>query len=97
MTDPHLTNTINDGGPNAAPGATSAGTAHDPGDSAFEDGVDHPAREQGLRGAVRSDLENGRDWARRRAHRARVRIADRPVESTLYVLGVGVLIGLVLR
>lgn len=97
MTDPNPTTTIYDEGRNAGPGRTSSGTARDPGHPALEDGVDHPAREQGLRDAVRTDLENGRHWARRRAERARVGIADRPVESTLYALGMGVLIGLLLR
>ncbi|WP_396593437.1 hypothetical protein [Brevundimonas sp. R86498] len=97
MTDPNPTKTFNDGGLNPTPGMTSSGAAYNPNDAALEDGVDHPAREQGLRGAVRSDFENGRDWARQRAERARVRIADRPVESTVYALGVGVLIGLLLR
>lgn len=97
MTDPDPTKTFNDDGLNATPGMTSSEAAYDPAHAALEDGVDHPAREQGLRGAVRSDLEHGRDWARQRAERARGRIADRPVESTLYALGVGVLIGLLLR
>lgn len=55
------------------------------------------ARQAGLRRAVRSDLESGRDWARERADLARARIADRPMKATLYALGLGVLIGLLLR
>ncbi|OYX57881.1 MAG: hypothetical protein B7Y86_05310 [Brevundimonas subvibrioides] len=55
------------------------------------------AREQGLREAVRSDIETGRDWARERAFVARTKIGQKPLKATVYALGVGVLIGLLLR
>lgn len=55
------------------------------------------AREQGLRQAVRSDIETGRDWARERAFLARTKIEEKPLKATVYALGVGVLIGLLLR
>lgn len=55
------------------------------------------AREQGLRQAVRSDIQTGRDWARERAFLARTKIEDKPLKATVYALGVGVLIGLLLR
>lgn len=55
------------------------------------------ARDQGLRQAVRSDIETGRDWARERAFLARSKIEERPLKATAYALGVGVLIGLLLR
>ncbi|QTN18249.1 hypothetical protein HZ989_08070 [Brevundimonas sp. AJA228-03] len=55
------------------------------------------ARDQGLRDAVRSDIESGRDWARRQAARARGRIEEEPLKATLYALGIGVLIGVLLR
>jgi len=55
------------------------------------------AREQGLRGAVRADIETGRDWARERAFLARTKIEEKPLKATVYALGVGVLIGLLLR
>ena len=55
------------------------------------------ARDQGLRQAVRSDIETGRDWARERAFLARNKIEERPLKATVYALGVGVLIGLLLR
>ena len=55
------------------------------------------AREQGLREAVRSDIETGRDWARERAFVARMKIEQKPLKATVYALGVGVLIGLLLR
>lgn len=63
-----------------------------------DDGVDLTgAVGSGLRRAVLSDLESGRDWAGERARMARSRIAGRPLEATLYALGIGVAIGLSLR
>lgn len=55
------------------------------------------AREQGLRQAVRSDVETGKDWARERAFLARTKIEDQPLKATIYALGIGVLIGMLLR
>ncbi|MBX9706517.1 MAG: hypothetical protein K2X61_01130 [Caulobacteraceae bacterium] len=55
------------------------------------------AREQGLRQALRSDIETGRYWARDRATRARTAIEEQPMKATLYALGVGMLIGILLR
>ena len=55
------------------------------------------AREKGLRQALRSDLDAGRGWARDRATLARTAIEDQPLKATLYALGVGVLIGILLR
>lgn len=97
MIDPNLTTTFDDDALDTGPEAVRSRTAYDPIGGLRDDGIDHPAREQGLRGAVRSDIENGRDWARHRAEQARSHIADRPVEATFYALGVGVLIGLLLR
>lgn len=55
------------------------------------------ARPGGLRDAVRSDIETGKDWARERAVLARTRIEEKPLKATIYALGAGVLIGLLLR
>ena len=55
------------------------------------------AKQAGLREAVRSDIETGRDWARERAFLARTRIEEKPLKATAYALGVGLLIGLLLR
>jgi len=55
------------------------------------------ARATGLRQAVRSDIESGRAWARERADLARSTIADKPLKATVYALGMGVLIGVLLR
>ncbi|WP_269513347.1 hypothetical protein [Brevundimonas subvibrioides] len=55
------------------------------------------ARDQGLRDAVRSDIDSGREWARQQAAEARGRIEEEPLKATLYALGIGVLIGVFLR
>ncbi len=55
------------------------------------------ARSSGLRQAVRSDLETGREWAKERAFIARTQIEEKPLKATIYALGVGVLIGILLR
>ena len=55
------------------------------------------ARDQGLRQAVRSDIDTGREWARERAAVARGRIEEQPLKASLYALGIGVLIGVLLR
>lgn len=55
------------------------------------------ARDAGVRQALRSDLETGRDWARDQAVLTRSRIEEKPLKATAFALGVGVLIGLLLR
>lgn len=50
-----------------------------------------------LRAAVREDLHEGRVWVVRRATHAREAVQDEPIRASLYALGVGVLIGLLLR
>lgn len=49
-----------------------------------------------VRQAVREDLTHGKEWAQMRAEAARDAIVDQPMKSTLYALGIGVLIGLLL-
>lgn len=49
-----------------------------------------------LREAVREDAIMARDWGRERAERLRGAVEDRPVKSTLYALGLGVVIGLLI-
>lgn len=44
--------------------------------------------------AVREDATEAREWAQRRADRARRAIRDEPIRASLYALGLGVLIGL---
>ena len=55
------------------------------------------AREQGIRQSVRSDVQAGREWARENALAARARIEEEPLKATLYALGIGVLIGVLMR
>lgn len=50
-----------------------------------------------VRQAVREDLDQGRQWARDRVGATRDAITDQPMISTLYALGAGVLIGLLIR
>jgi hypothetical protein len=47
-----------------------------------------------LRRAVREDAAQARAWARARATRLRGAVQAEPVRATLYALGLGVLIGL---
>lgn len=57
------------------------------------------AREAGvrpLRQAIREDAALARDWGRRRAGRAREAVQAEPVRATLYALGLGVIIGLLI-
>ncbi len=50
-----------------------------------------------LRQAVREDVEQARLWARERAERSREVIQEEPLRATAYAVGIGVLIGLLLR
>jgi len=47
-----------------------------------------------LREAVREDATMARDWGRERAVRLRDAVETEPVKATLYALGLGVVIGL---
>lgn len=49
-----------------------------------------------LRQAVREDLHDGREWFATRGGRARAAVQDEPVRATLYALGLGVIVGLIL-
>ena len=53
--------------------------------------------ESSLRRAVREDIDNGRQWARGRVARTRDVIQDEPLKTTAYAVGLGVLIGMLLR
>lgn len=54
-------------------------------------------RPESLRRAIRDDLSHGRDWAGERAQRARSVIQEEPVRAAAYAVGIGILIGLLLR
>lgn len=49
-----------------------------------------------LRQAVREDATMARDWGRDRAERLRDAVETEPVKATLYALGLGVVIGLLI-
>ncbi|MDZ4364583.1 hypothetical protein [Brevundimonas sp.] len=49
-----------------------------------------------LRDAVREDAHQARLWAEHRAARTRDAIREKPLHTTLYALGAGVLLGLIL-
>lgn len=49
-----------------------------------------------LREAVRKDAARARDWGRARAARLRGAVETRPVRASLYALGLGVVIGLLI-
>lgn len=73
-------------------------TLDDAGDRWMARGEDRAfARDQGLRQALRSDIDAGRDWARDRAALAKARIEEEPLKASLYALGLGVVIGILLR
>ena len=55
------------------------------------------ARTEGIRQTVRSDIDHGRQWATERAEQTREAIRDQPMKTALYAVGLGVLIGLLLR
>lgn len=49
-----------------------------------------------LREAVREDAIMARDWGRERADRLRGAVETQPVKASLYALGLGVVIGLLI-
>jgi ElaB/YqjD/DUF883 family membrane-anchored ribosome-binding protein len=55
------------------------------------------ARLNSLRARVRADLHEGRVWAEQRTDQARAAIQEEPLRATAYAVGIGVLIGLLLR
>ena len=46
--------------------------------------------------AVREDALAARDWSRTRAERLRRAVEDEPMQATLYALGLGLIIGLLI-
>lgn len=50
-----------------------------------------------LREAVREDAAVARDWGRERAERLRGAVEAEPVRASFYALGIGVVIGMLLR
>lgn len=50
-----------------------------------------------LRQSVREDLSTARDWGRQRAVAARQSVVEDPLRSAFTALGVGVILGMMLR
>ena len=51
-------------------------------------------RVESVRQALRDDVSSGREWARQRAQRATEAVREEPLKATLYALGLGLLVGL---
>lgn len=64
-------------------------------DAILEEGRAFGARP--LREAAREDASAARDWGRERAERLRGAVEAEPVRASLYALGIGVVIGMLLR
>ena len=56
-----------------------------------------PSGPRTLRQAIRQDAVAARDLSRDRATRLRADIAAEPIRATFYALGIGVVVGLLLR
>lgn len=50
-----------------------------------------------VRKAIREDLDHGREWTREKVESTRDAIVEQPLTSAIYALGVGILIGLLIR
>lgn len=50
-----------------------------------------------VRQAVREDAALGREWIEKRVARTRAAVREEPVRATLYAVGAGVLLGLLLN
>ncbi len=62
----------------------------------FDGGEGRPGVES-VRAALRQDIADGRAWASQRGERVTTAIREDPIKATLYALGAGVLLGLLLR
>ena len=65
-------------------------------DAILRDADAHEPGVRPLRRAVGADAALARDWGRRRALGARHAVQAEPVKATLYALGLGVVIGLLI-
>lgn len=63
----------------------------------LEDAEQDTRRVDSLRQAVREDVARGREWSRQTAERTREAVEAEPMKATLYALGAGILLGLLLR
>lgn len=65
-------------------------------DSLLVDGEDPTIGPRPLHEALREDAGAAREWGRVRAVRLRRSIEDEPMRATLYALGIGLVIGLLM-
>ena len=65
-------------------------------DAILLDAEDRAFASRPVRDAVREDAVAAREWSRARAERLRRAVEDEPMKATLYALGVGLLIGLLI-
>lgn len=63
----------------------------------LEDAARERRRVASVRRALREDLARGRAWGQARADQARLAVETEPLRATLYALGAGVVLGLLLR
>lgn len=63
----------------------------------LEDAARERRRVASVRRALGEDLAQGRAWSRARADQARLAVEAEPLRATLYALGAGVVLGLLLR
>lgn len=65
-------------------------------DAILRDADDRATGARPLRQAVREDVALARDWTRRKAGGVRGAVRTEPMKATLYALGLGVVIGLLI-
>jgi hypothetical protein len=63
---------------------------------AILEGEDRVFGARPLHEAVREDARAAQEWSRARAERLRRAVEDEPVRATLYALGLGVVIGMLM-
>jgi hypothetical protein len=65
-------------------------------DAILMDGEARAFEPRPIHEAVREDALAARDWSRMRAERLRRAVEDEPMKATLYALGLGVVIGMLI-
>jgi ElaB/YqjD/DUF883 family membrane-anchored ribosome-binding protein len=65
-------------------------------DAILMDGEARAFEPRPIHEAVREDALAARDWSRTRAERLRRAVEDEPIQATLYALGLGLIIGLLI-
>lgn len=92
MTDPY-TGPVQPEDIDAAPDADTSRLSREA-DAILVEGEARTFGPRPIHEAVREDATAARDWSRARADRLRRAVEDEPVRATLYALGLGVVIGM---